>query len=145
MGRETFLIVLSSSFSLIFQSTPSVGRETLDMVIIHLVLIIISIHSLRGEGDYQHRRCRQSDCYNFNPLPPWGGRRCAVSKVHCLGCISIHSLRGEGDRFPDFAPILRSCISIHSLRGEGDDSIVNLKWFPISISIHSLRGEGDAQ
>ena len=56
---------------------------------------LISIHSLRGEGDVRHAE---------TPL---------TEKI------SIHSLRGEGDN------VLKKMkaevnISIHSLRGEGD-------------------------
>ena len=57
---------------ILFQSTPSVGRETL--VALDLLRIIrISIHSLRGEGDVFNRYTRPI-IINFNPLPPWGGR-----------------------------------------------------------------------
>ena len=34
----------------------------------------ISIHSLRGEGD-RKICCTKMDTHDFNPLPPWGGRR----------------------------------------------------------------------
>ena len=102
--------------------------------------MLISIHSLRVEGDISHfvlygggsdfnplPPCggRPYVVYptghkdNFNPLPPCGGRhRSAVGAV-CTGGISIHSLRVEGDGNP---PVRTCChpISIHSLRVEGD-------------------------
>ena len=55
-----------------FQSTPSVWRETVDRREKN-PHIVISIHSLRVEGD---RRCFGlfSQLQNFNPLPPCGGR-----------------------------------------------------------------------
>ena len=59
--------------STVFQSTPSAWRETQDKPIA-VNNLIISIHSLRMEGDL----IRTLDyCYqdkNFNPLPPHGGR-----------------------------------------------------------------------
>ena len=55
-----------------FQSTPSAWRETLE---IHTFFedIIISIHSLRMEGDPQPHQ-RHLGRKDFNPLPPHGGR-----------------------------------------------------------------------
>ncbi|CDE12001.1 unknown [Ruminococcus sp. CAG:330] len=35
---------------------------------------MISIHSLRVEGDYEELK-RQPEDIDFNPLPPCGGRR----------------------------------------------------------------------
>ena len=127
--------------SKIFQSTPSVGRETQQLwkrldqnrISIHslrgegdlidhakvLSTVHISIHSLRGEGDQAKFKiiinikrfqstpsvgretplvlCLPTRGENFNPLPPWGGRRYNAPKVCNSSCISIHSLRGEGD------------------------------------------------
>ena len=77
-----------------FQSTPSVGRATL-IVRPKLRPLVISIHALRGEGDFLHPRPR--------------------AKIK----ISIHALRGEGDIDKDEFCSL-SDISIHALRGEGD-------------------------
>ncbi len=77
-----------------FQSTPSVGRETVRTVM-QLLGNGISIHSLRGEGDLT-----ATEGAGFQP-------------------ISIHSLRGEGD-VDSAAALGHSPISIHSLRGEGD-------------------------
>ena len=49
VGRATFNMVWLAMPS-IFQSTPSVGRATVDFR--HFVIVkIISIHALRGEGD----------------------------------------------------------------------------------------------
>ena len=64
---------------LLFQSTPSVWRET-ETVEIDNAVYRISIHSLRVEGDpyFLSPRCRGG---NFNPLPPCGGRRAHVFKV----------------------------------------------------------------
>ena len=70
-GRPSTLIytVLLS----IFQSTPSVWRETRSLSQNHTSQQI-SIHSLRMEGDHS---CFFLSAFqnNFNPLPPYGGRR----------------------------------------------------------------------
>ena len=120
VGRETYnaLWVILHAFR--FQSTPSVGRETRyegkkmpwDIISIHslrgegdafgswvyLIGSCISIHSLRGEGDA--RKQYYNVCVDdFNPLPPWGGRRVVDQVGSYFGAISIHSLRGEGDQY----------------------------------------------
>ena len=81
--------------------------------------IIISIHSLRMEGDIQRlgkspepklfqstpsawreTRCCQQRFFRttyFNPLPPHGGRLCLFPPFTKFVLISIHSLRMEGD------------------------------------------------
>ena len=92
--RETRLCLLSITGEL-FQSTPSAWRET------HYgergeSLRIISIHSLRMEGD--------------EALSPLGEK---------FG-ISIHSLRMEGDHHLPAKCRNGMKISIHSLRMEGD-------------------------
>ena len=56
----------------------------------------ISIHALRGEGDVKRRKFVQSR-KNFNPRPPWGGRRQRFYVTNFGDIISIHALRGEGD------------------------------------------------
>ena len=122
-----------------FQSTPSAWRETWNFFyLIHN--IVISIHSLRMEGDFMRRSFEKG--YD----------------------ISIHSLRMEGDKSANCS-LPRSPISIHSLRMEGDVLGMGghcIHWtfqstpsawretcFPRSfrcriwISIHSLRMEGD--
>ena len=56
-----------------FQSTPSAWRET-ESGIYAGVLVMISIHSLRMEGD-QEWMDGIADVRDFNPLPPHGGRQ----------------------------------------------------------------------
>ena len=73
--------ILRSQVNPIFQSTPSVWRETLSGF--HsFQCFTISIHSLRMEGDNcSHRVTLQN--VHFNPLPPYGGRperRCLAMK-----------------------------------------------------------------
>ena len=115
--RETFAVPMMSAFSLdfnplpphggrqksgapldqliIFQSTPSAWRETFDFCQKQSVNII-SIHSLRMEGD---------------------GRGIEFDVIQC---ISIHSLRMEGDLGHAAVGGDHVHISIHSLRMEGD-------------------------
>ncbi len=101
----------------IFQSTPSVWRETVVYPTGHKDRII-SIHSLRVEGD--DFGCVYLDLsFHFNPLPPCGGRRVSKGVLPTVVQISIHSLRVEGDRFASCKLDFNS-ISIHSLRVEGD-------------------------
>ena len=149
---------------------------------------LISIHSLRGEGD-KAKFCNRSDIIKFqstpsvgretifvfqkvqdsqyfNPLPPWGGRLNLSYLVDIGIVISIHSLRGEGDvinhRHLPFQVIFQSTPSV------GRETLTSMSLVPsfstfqstpsvgretksyhcvramIGISIHSLRGEGDA-
>ena len=146
-----------------FQSTPSVGRAT-QKLISRVIYVLISIHALRGEGDFRPpRSCRRTMSY-FNPRPPWGGRLADIvpyanntkfqstpsvgRATACLASlaynpdISIHALRGEGDVVQNSALTAKDIISIHALRGEGDDKI-GMTNDVIAISIHALRGEGD--
>ena len=58
----------------------------------------ISIHSLRMEGD-QNYTLKTKSRLDFNPLPPYGGRRSACEHDCTDYHISIHSLRMEGDFF----------------------------------------------
>ena len=92
--RETHLAP-EAFMGCVFQSTPSAWRETLEPLrpILH---IIISIHSLRMEGDYM----RLGDSFigsAFQSTPSaWRETVFPVSS-YTHGRISIHSLRMEGD------------------------------------------------
>ena len=57
---------------LAFQSTPSAWRET-KVNTFHVAAPVISIHSLRMEGDAVGIAVYRIVTY-FNPLPPHGGR-----------------------------------------------------------------------
>ena len=147
---------------LLFQSTPSVWRETL-LITAGSQSLVISIHSLRVEGDSvippDKRPCgisihslrvegdfipsaKKSAARHFNPLPPCGGRHSHFGLDCPQHRISIHSLRVEGDRICGADQQRKRPISIHSLRVEGDIGQMTL-WLQKSISIHSLRVEGD--
>ena len=68
---------------MVFQSTPSAWRET---------------DPEKVEGVRK---------WHFNPLPPHGGRQCAMDMIFRCRIISIHSLRMEGD------PILDTQVLVH--------------------------------
>ena len=114
-------------------------RET-QVVILWLINDVISIHSLRVEGDNLYQSTGQrgnisihslrvegdNSCLHFgaflddfNPLPPCGGRPALAQSEHVRFIISIHSLRVEGDN-QGGQSTQRGTISIHSLRVEGD-------------------------
>ena len=60
----------------------------------------ISIHSLRVEGDLAFADGLYCHTQYFNPLPPCGGRQFHAIKPSAYFRISIHSLRVEGDSYP---------------------------------------------
>ena len=128
---------------------------------------LISIHSLRVEGDRQFFS-RESAFLTFQSTPSvWRETRAHLLHRRCVFVISIHSLRVEGDYLPPCCPVAPSpyfnplppcggrrffvqalCnpakISIHSLRVEGDLGHYLLGHLG-TISIHSLRVEGDVE
>ena len=153
--------ILRSQVNPIFQSTPSVWRETLSGF--HsFQCFTISIHSLRMEGDNcSHRVTLQN--VHFNPLPPYGGRperRCLAMKrfkfqstpsvwreTFCSSAfrdtLSFQSTPSVWRETDTIIPIyLDGSISIHSLRMEGDE-VKTVGYIATNISIHSLRMEGD--
>ena len=113
-SRETFF-----SDCVPFQSTPSAWRETITIwkylaQYVHFnplpphggrlkllaairCVFIISIHSLRMEGDDLKSFKLYPITLYFNPLPPHGGRPHRFPKCCWYQQISIHSLRMEGD------------------------------------------------
>ncbi len=78
-GRREIKKARTSSFW--FQSTPSVWRETPTIRCL-CKEAVISIHSLRVEGDYCYTRNYPITVY-FNPLPPCGGRPCIRWDCRC--------------------------------------------------------------
>ena len=65
-------------------------------------LILISIHSLRVEGDCIYYMYNESTIY-FNPLPPCGGRP-----------ISVHLLTHTHQRFQSTPSVWRETAKLHS-------------------------------
>ena len=148
-----------------FQSTPSVWRETLQMldgtgaipISIHSLRVegdthanmdilnaTISIHSLRVEGDVRasasgkashgfqstpsvwretiQQRLSSATRWNFNPLPPCGGRPFGSSGLPFLS--HFNPLPPCGGRHRSAVGAVRTGgISIHSLRVEGDKDV----------------------
>ena len=111
---------------------PRGGRRRL--VIILEVIIIISIHALREEGDLRARRSPPpGQNISIHALREEGDAR--VAKLQHKGVISIHALREEGDLHFK-SPYLRGHISIHALREEGDlaftmrDMYESLNFYP---------------
>ena len=118
VGRATVRRPFRRAWYKLFQSTPSVGRATKEV----------------GKAE--------TTLTNFNPRPPWGGRRYPARFTSLGTLISIHALRGEGDL--DYLHCInRENISIHALRGEGDLDRESAPNQYKRISIHALRGEGD--
>ena len=146
-----------------FLSTPSARRATF-LVDLEALLLQISIHALREEGDILIGALMM-------PASPFlstpSARRATLvdDRVDPLtGEISIHALREEGDRGEE-AVRPRLPISIHALREEGDRShrqttCASCDFYPrpprggrrrhrnvsakaYLISIHALREEGD--
>ncbi len=102
----------------VFQSTPSAWRETPEKLLLGCGQII-SIHSLRMEGDM-------------------------IPTIVCgiTSHISIHSLRMEGDFFCVLSVILDALFqSTPSAWRETKSGKIAVKL--TKISIHSLRMEGD--
>ena len=51
------------------------------------------------EGDFIRQRHSLKMSQDFNPRPPWGGRRDLSQRNKVAFLISIHALRGEGDTY----------------------------------------------
>ena len=118
MWRETSNSI-SRYCEKVFQSTPSVWRETAPVI---------------------HVTCQ---CRDFNPRPPCGGRRHGSQgrdgRLYTFQSTpSVWRETGHGQQ--DCRPYP---ISIHSLRVEGDKYRLTVSGGG-KISIHSLRVEGDA-
>ncbi len=78
-----------------FQSTPSAWRET---SLIHAVgNQAFDFNPLPPHGGRHRAITRGASAAYFNPLPPHGGRLTAELERLRYICISIHSLRMEGD------------------------------------------------
>ena len=88
---QTCSVIVSSSF----QSTPSVGRATTDRKDSNTDQEI-SIHALRGEGD-QTENCMSYAQTLFQSTPSVGRATRNPNPIKRTPNISIHALRGEGD------------------------------------------------
>ena len=99
-----------------FQSTPSAWRET-NFCAAGADCLVISIHSLRMEGD-KMLLSDGVDTWDFNPLPPHGGRLSPVLSSFDRGFQSTPSAWRETQIITSATQNMD--ISIHSLRMEGD-------------------------
>ena len=146
---------------MLFQSTLSAWRETA-MQYAETLRQRISIHSLRMEGDY-HRMCYIRRLWDFNPLPPHGGRHIVTQFTKCTNY--FNPLPPHGGRLLSVRQRLYplSFQSTPSAWRETYDIDGNGDWITFqstpsawretlgafdeigvySISIHSLRMEGD--
>ena len=97
---------------------PWGGRPTITIDII--TIATISIHALRGEGDYFHNLVINGTSA-FQSTPSVGRATVAEINKQLKKKISIHALRGEGDEEVLYVLLLEA-ISIHALRGEGDST-----------------------
>ena len=105
----------------------------------------ISIHALREEGDRESCPCWCTATNHFYPRPPRGGRRSlAISREPPTPDFYPRPPRGGR---PDEQRAERAAvdISIHALREEGDRGKVLCMGRREQISIHALREEGDSK
>ena len=144
---------------------PRGGRRTCHAA--GILLLRISIHALREEGDSRYRS-------SATPQPTFlstpSARRATSSYAWLRSqgiAISIHALREEGDQATN-RRLVPTAISIHALREEGDQikavfiKSARLNFYPRPprggrrvmselegleehISIHALREEGDGR
>ena len=78
----------------------------------------ITIHALRGEGDFPAAVMSVGKFY-FYPRPPWGGRLWV--RFTCVPRQNFYPRPPWGGRLADAYGLLGVVgISIHALRGEGD-------------------------
>ena len=125
-----------------FQSTPSAWRETFPEFLFRDI-IVISIHSLRMEGDCHACELWLQRFY-FNPLPPHGGRLSSASQISTWKLFqSTPSAWRETSAATDYHDAANVFQSTPSAWRETVLTLFDAE--PVApISIHSLRMEGDA-
>ena len=124
----------------VFLSTPSARRATYPIEDI-LLLVFISIHALREEGDHRNRAGRRGVGISIHALREEGD----AAGLHrdAVVAISIHALREEGDR--TMAWTRASLGNFYPRPPRGGRQTKNLKtMLAQAISIHALREEGDS-
>ena len=139
VGRAT-IPPIQTIYIRLFQSTPSVGRATKNNI--KLWRIIINFNPRPPWGGRRSYSDSRANPYYFNPRPPWGGRH--RRRIICFIITRYFNPRPPwgGRRGQRQTTERHSGISIHALRGEGDESKSD-KTDTKRISIHALRGEGD--
>ena len=104
----------------VFQSTPSVGRAT-----------VHAPFSLASSSD-------------FNPRPPWGGRR-SIIRAQALLLGDFNPRPPWGGRLLKSCPVILLAINFNPRPPWGGRRYnFCIGHYDFSISIHALRGEGDA-
>ena len=104
----------------------------------------ISIHALRKEGDDHHPPHGWQSERDFYPRPPQGGRLKDPKPWIDPAKISIHALRKEGDLGTvDDADFLKVFLSTPSARRATRATAAVMG--ACGISIHALRKEGDSK
>ena len=93
-------------------------RETL-LITAGSQRLVISIHSLRVEGDHK-LLFFLIPVRIFQSTPSVWRETSVTAAIAATTIISIHSLRVEGDVFSKYSMDAPHRISIHSLRVEGD-------------------------
>ena len=123
-----------------FNPRPPRGGRLCKLVRGH-VLVFISIHALREEGDCAMKTEHPSQI-NFSPRPPRGGR--LIQFFHA-GLTKLFQSTPSARRATLAVVKLAGfiVISIHALREEGDSSMLSAYFATSFISIHALREEGD--
>ena len=115
--RETYQVLVLFCRQFHFNPLPPHGGRQL-IVFVLLSGIVISIHSLRMEGDPVLGKFALSDRH-FNPLPPHGGRH--ITPLLYLSALIFQSTPSA---WRETCGVIRwgyrKNISIHSLRMEGD-------------------------
>ena len=111
------------------------------MVAYWFLIMSISIHALREEGDLR-ALCHRQVSQNFYPRPPRGGRLAPPIFGRQGVVISIHALREEGDCRADVVDVFfERFLSTPSARRA--TVIRSNRSLLLIISIHALREEGD--
>ena len=103
-----------------FQSTPSGGKATVGCALLHALLVPVSIHAFRGEGDFLGVQV-SSEKRSFNPRLP-GGRRPGMPQLARLSEMFQSTPSGGKATIATLLHRLAEEVSIHAFRGEGDFS-----------------------
>ena len=122
-----------------FLSTPSARRATFFRPVI-CVILAISIHALREEGDLAHIM-HSWNSTNFYPRPPRGGRR---FPHRCRAFDNIFLSTPSARRATNFAfSSAGSALFLSTPSARRATLRLALTSLSSSISIHALREEGD--
>ena len=124
-----------------FQSTPSVGRAT-QCVLNSSVDKTISIHALRGEGDYIKARARKPG-QGFQSTPSVG--RATPAHAGMMSAIAPFQSTPSVGRATSPNPYMSPAWTFQSTPSVGRATVKAIAdFYGIPISIHALRGEGDS-